>query len=235
MTIPEFFSAFPQAHVWVTGSHMYGMNTADSDVDFTAVFHNPKEFRNPLVERDVTHTNPTNDLVAHSATKFARLVVKGNFNTLDLLFHRAEQESAFVYGLCHIMRPHAITQNSARAYMGYVMSQRGSGLLHPRPQSPTRKLQVETLGYDPKFAAHLLRGMYSLMHILDTGEYYTLSKDDREFLVEVKTGQYTKPLLEDRVEDFMVRLEDTYAKKLGNLPTPAKLEEAVREFFYEYA
>lgn len=235
MKVPEFFSAFPQAHVWVTGSHMYGMETADSDVDFTAVFYDPKEFRNPLAERDVTHTNSTNDLVAHSASKFARLVVKGNFNTLDLLFHRAEQESAFVYGLCHIMRPHAVTQNAARAYMGYVMSQRGSGLLHPRPQSPTRKAQVERLGYDPKFSAHLLRGMYSLMHMLETGEYYRLTKDDRKFLVEVKTGQYSKPLLEDRVEEYMAKLEDAYMLKLGNLPTAEKLEEVVKEFFVAYA
>jgi len=214
---------------------MYGMDTADSDVDFTAVFYDPKEFRNPLAERDVTHTNATNDLVAHSASKFARLVVKGNFNTLDLLFHRAEQESAFVYGLCHIMRPHAITQNAARAYMGYVMSQRGSGLLHPRPQSPTRKAQVEALGYDPKFAAHLLRGMYSLMHILETGEYYRLTKDDKKFLVEVKTGQYRKAILEETVEDYMVKLENAYMLKLGNLPTPEKLEEVVKEFFVAYA
>ena len=233
--VPEFFHSYMNAQVWLTGSHMYGMATSDSDEDFTGVFHNREEFLNPLTERDFTVTNDTNDYVLHSASKFARLVVKGNFNTLDLVFHEPVKVSQFVNSLCLAMRPHAVTQNAARAYMGYVRSQQGAGLLHPRPQSPTRKAQVEALGYDPKFAAHLMRGMYSLMHMLKYGEYYFLTKDDRRFLTEVKSGEYAKPVLERTVADYMHLLERAYEEKLESLPTTEDLEKLVKEYFVYYA
>lgn len=233
--VPGFFEGLENAQVWLTGSHMYGMNTADSDKDYTAVFHSPEDFRNPLLDRDTTLTNETNDYVAHTAAKFARLVVKGNFNTLDLVYHNPVQTSPFVGALCLNMRPYAVTQNAARAYMGYVRSQQGSGLLHPRPQSPTRKAQVEQLGYDPKFAAHLMRGMYSLMHMLTHGEYYFLSESDKKFLVNVKEGRYSKLELELTVKDYMELLERDYEEKLNSLPTSERLENAVRYTFQSYA
>jgi predicted nucleotidyltransferase len=230
--VPHEFSSL-KSQVWVTGSHMYGLNTPDSDYDYTGVFH-PSDYLCPLTDRDRTLTISNaegDDFVAHTASKFARLVVKGNFNTLDLLFHEAVVKQEFIQRYVEAVRPHAITRNVASAYMGYVSSQKHSALIHPRPQSPQRKEEIARLGYDPKFASHLIRGVFTLGRILETGEYHYLTDVEKLICKAVKAGQWDRDYLTKYVDAQVGKLEKLYDVASDALPDATVVETVTCDHF----
>jgi predicted nucleotidyltransferase len=229
MNIPEFFTV-RNAQVWVTGSNMYGMNTPDSDVDLTGVFHSHLDYMDPFQDRMLTETAENNDYSVHTAAKFAKMLVKGNFNAIDLVFHDPVVEEPFVKGMLSVARPYVLTRNVASSYMGYVMSQKDRLVGH-KPRSPERTAQVERLGYDPKYASHLLRGMYTLYNILETGEYFYLTDELKVHLRNVKSGVFVKPQVEEEIESFVPKLEACYNARRGELHEPGVLQSELVEYF----
>ena len=229
MRVPEFFK-FTNAQVWVVGSHMYGMNTPDSDLDFTGVYHDFLEYRSPFFDRDATVTSNNNDYSLHTAAKFAKMLVKGNFNAIDLVFHEPVVSQPFVKGMLDAVRPYVLTRNLARAYMGYVMSQKDRLVGH-KPRSPERTAMVEKIGYDPKYAAHLLRGMYTLYTILQTGEYFYLTPELKAHLTQVKKGEFSKFEVEKEIDSFVPKLERCYNRKSENLHLPELLQSELVAYF----
>ena len=230
MEIPEFFIAY-DAQVWVTGSKMYGMDTPESDTDFTGVFHDRLSYLNPFQDRLLSVSqHEEDDYSIHTAAKLAVMLVKGNFNAIDLVFHEPVREEAFVKGMIEAIRPFAITRNVASSYMGYVNSQKDRLVGH-KPRSPERTELVNRLGYDPKYASHLLRGMYSLFHMLETGEYFYLTPELKVHLTNVKSGVFVKPQVEEEIESFVPKLEECYNDNKDKLHLPELLKSELTEYF----
>ena len=229
MRVPEFFKS-TKAQVWVVGSHMYGMNTPDSDLDFTGVYHDVLEYRSPFFDRDATITSSNNNYSLHTASKIAKMLVKGNFNAVDLVFHEPVVVQPFVKGMLDVARPYVLTQNVASAYMGYISSQKDRLVGH-KPQSPARKAQVEKLGYDPKYAAHLLRGMKTLYHLLETGEYLYLQGGLLETLTEIKLGNFDAVQVAALIDNFLPKLRDSYERNKSKLELPGLLQSELVAYF----
>lgn len=232
MTIPEFFTQLNNPQVWLVGSHMYGMATETSDEDYTAVFFSHEDYLNPLIDRESTKTNSTNDYTAHPLAKFAKLVVKGNFNALDLVFHPPVVSSPLVSRFIESAKPLAIHKGVAGAYMGYINSQKDRLVGH-RARSEERKKEIERLGYDSKYAAHLLRGVRTLSGILSEGKYHYLLPREIHFLKKVRNGDYTKEELSARIDDEIAMLEILYEDNKDNLPSSEFLEASIKSFFVE--
>jgi predicted nucleotidyltransferase len=233
----EGFFREVNAQVWVTGSHMYGMATPESDMDYTGVFH-PADYANPLKERDRTEvwTNPEgDDFVAHTAAKFARLSVKGNFNVLDLYFYNPIRRVGFVDELINVCRPFVITRNTLSAYMGYVASQKGRDSDSARRRNPERQAQLERVGYDGKYLSHMLRGMYTLTGILKTGTYHYLTDLERAMLLQIKRGEWSKQVLMDYVRIEMEKLESLYDGVADSFRDATDLEAVICDYFLSHS
>lgn len=219
---------------WIVGSTMYGLNTSESDTDYTHIVHNHKDFRNPLKERDWSVTSDENNTTTHSASKFARLLVKGNFNAVDLVFFqpgKLNPHDGLIDTLLKRVVPYVLTKQLAAAYMGYVSSMKR--LAPNTPQNPARKEQVERLGYDAKFVMHLLRGVYTLRGILNTHEYHYLTPIERSYLKRVKSGVMSLADIEKVIADEIAAVSEEY--KDNTLPDNTLLVHTIENTFMELA
>lgn len=231
MNIQEIAAKYKQPHVWLTGSRLYGLHNEDSDYDYTGIHFNVSDMLNPFVDRERTDTYQENSVTFHSAAKFARLLVKGNPNIVDLVFGEPVTESRWGKFLIESVKPHVVTQQLAASYMGYLSEQYRRGFKPSTPQNPQRKEQLEELGYDAKYVMHFLRLAYTLQSMVITGEYKPLDETDREFLMRVRRGEFSKANITRLCEGEYKDTETYYHKYKDKLPTNEKLREVLERAF----
>lgn len=231
--VPTFFSRFGFPQVWLVGSHLYGLNTPDSDVDFGGVYFRKSLVVDPFYEEVETRTAENNDYYVHSLSKFARLLVKGNPNLVDLVFTPPIRVGDTVARFIEAVKPYVIHEGLIRAYLGYAQNEYNRGFLHAKRQNPQRRALIEELGYDPKYVSHLFRLMVAVTYTLEWKDYYNLRADEevRQYLLNVKLGKYTKEQLLDAREKFKEAMEYAIGRWAGTAPTADELEARAREFF----
>lgn len=217
---------------WLTGSRMYNLATPDSDYDYVSVFHSWDEYFDPFVRRDYTKNTHENNRTRHSLTKFLRLLEKGNFNTVDMVFYSPIQEDPEINSLIKKIKPVVLTENVATSYIGYIKSQnfnvlrsRGKGM------SGERERSLAELGYDSKFAYHIFRGIYTLRGILETKNFHYLTDKERETILSVKTGEAPLDFVQTSLKTLTEELWEQYTdvELMGTGP----FKEVVNEFFKE--
>ena len=231
MSIREIAAKYHNPHVWLTGSRLYGLNNEDSDYDYTGIHFDLRDMLNPFKDRERTDTYQENSITFHSAAKFARLLVKGNPNIVELVYGQPEIKSRWGEFLIHSVKPHVVTRNLAAAYMGYVSEQYRRGFKPSTPQNPQRKAQLEELGYDAKYIMHFLRLCFTLSEILLNGEYKTLSAVDRKFLMRVRSGEYAKDEIIKICEGEFESAVRRYESFAHELPSNNELRETLERVF----
>lgn len=225
-------SKFPDnTQVWLVGSHLHGLATADSDEDYTGVYHDREAYLDPLRDRDATRTYDDNNVTLHTAAKFARLIVKGNPSIIDLVYNAPLQSNDFVAGLITAVQPYAITQDLARSYMGYANEQFRRGFKPSTPQNANRKAQSERDGYDAKYVMHLCRLIACGIATLNTKDYHVLSWEEKARFIEIRNATYTKESTIKYVTGIMSNFEEVYKLKMDTLPENEELRRAITEYF----
>src|SRR5204863_1060008 len=73
-----------------------------------------------------------------------------------------------------------------------------------------RKAVVEKYGYDTKNAATLVRLLRQGIELLTTGELITYRVDDRDFLLSIKTGQFTLSQVQEMADKEFKKLDAAY-------------------------
>ena len=125
---------------WLVGSRMYGMHTEGSDYDYTAVEWDFRRYVHPLLPRDYSRVSSSENCTTHSLPKLAGLLVKGNFNAVDLIFHEPEEvDGDMIPGFIEAVKPYVITSSVAKAYLGYVNKQNSLVKATGRGKQPTRQ------------------------------------------------------------------------------------------------
>lgn len=112
------------------------------------------------------------DLVVYSLRKWMRLALKGNPTVLTLLFAPQEGWKHGDSRGAHLqeLAPLIVSRQAGKAFLGYLQAQRMRlkgeiGGLHGRLDTD----EVKRLGYEPKFAMHMLRLGYQGIELLNTG------------------------------------------------------------------
>jgi predicted nucleotidyltransferase len=177
-----------------------------------------------LFEQKITRTKPEGvrseygdlDQTIYSARKFCRLALAGNPSILALLFapkttwQRAGEE------LC--VNAHWFASRKAgNAFLGYATQQR-QRLVGERGQMNVKRPElVEKYGYDTKYAMHMIRLGLQGREFLQTGRLtLPMKKDDREFLMNVRTGQVDL----NKLLTFAGELECEVADLIETSPLP---------------
>lgn len=177
----ELLSTFEHRMLtWQVGSHMYGMATPLSDMDYTHLVLDVPDLYQPFrVYPEVLHDEGRGSSVErkfYSLRKFAKMLVKGNPNTVELCWYESievgnaspEQEALRMF--LEDVKPYVLTQTSLRQYLGHIIGVITEINKYNNPVVGTSKPSKPT----SKRIAHALRIGYTAMGILDTGDMYRL-------------------------------------------------------------
>ncbi|MFG6199341.1 DNA polymerase beta superfamily protein [Nonomuraea sp. JJY05] len=135
MNLPEWLpeipgeQPYPLVFATVSGAHLYGFPSVDSDVDLRGVHVLPVEEVAGLrhgpgtLERMWTRDGVEVDLVTHDLAKFCRLLLGRNGYVLEQLLSPLVVASSPVHGELVALAPGCLTRNHAHHYLGFARTQ----------------------------------------------------------------------------------------------------------------
>ncbi|MEU8699407.1 nucleotidyltransferase domain-containing protein [Streptomyces sp. NPDC048680] len=120
---------YPLLFVTVSGAHLYGFPSRDSDVDLRGVhllpaedlvgLREPQETRSRMWDRDGVEM----DLVTHDLRKFVRLMLKPNGYVLEQLLSPLVVHTTELHAELVALAPTVLTRNHAHHYRGFANTQ----------------------------------------------------------------------------------------------------------------
>jgi len=184
-----------------SGSHLYGTNTSESDVDYQGVFLPSKEYILGIerteewncneVSKDENGRNTKHaiDRKFYELRKFVNLVMKGNPNIIELCFvnksNIVQISSLGEYLMTNIKK--LISKSFIGHFDGYMRSE------WDKYNNPNRTCYKEV-----KKASHVYRLMSECEELITTGRI-TFPLQERDVIKEIKNGS----LLHDEIDNLL--------------------------------
>ncbi|MFI8438772.1 DNA polymerase beta superfamily protein [Streptomyces sp. NPDC079020] len=231
----------PLLFATVSGAHLYGFPSKDSDVDLRGVhilpphdlvgLREPEETRTRMWVRDGVEM----DLVTHDLRKFARLMLRPNGYVLEQLLSPLVVHTSPLHAELCALAPGVLTRNHAHHYRGFAGTQwrlfGKTGELKPLLYTfralltgihlmrsgrvlahlPTLLGQVAAPAYLPDLIAAKAEAEHGAARELDT----TAVERDVEGLHRVLDEARTRSLLADAVTEFDALNELVVRARLG--------------------
>lgn len=159
--VPEEVEAvcpYPRVFVTVSGAHLYGFPSQDSDLDLRGVHVLPAEEVVGLVRGPETLTwmseDRQTDLVTHDLLKFCGLLLRRNGYVLEQLLSPLVLETTAVHEELVSLAPRLVTRHHAHHYLGFARTQ--------------WRLHGKTGGLKPLL--YTFRVLLTGIHLMRTGE-----------------------------------------------------------------
>jgi predicted nucleotidyltransferase len=209
----------------ISGAHLYGFASPDSDVDLRGAFMLPASEMlglHPPEETITIEDNTTIDLdwVAHDIRKFARLMTNHNGYVLEQLFSPLVVRSTPAHVELIDLGKGCVTRPTVRHYQGFARGRR-KRLAEPDPTV--------------KHLLYAYRVLLTGIHLMETGEVVANIQvlNERFRFVEIdelvarKRGGAEKMALDDREMDQYGRLLDRLEAKLQEAHDASQLPDRV--------
>lgn len=207
------------------GSHAYGTNNSESDIDYYGVCLPPRGIVFPheigvLFDWDknfekfnqfqgtANYDSQEWDLCIYNLVAYVRLLLDCNPNMIDSMF--TDEKHCIVDEVFRELKDKRdifLSKACYHRFVGYAESQKGK-ILSKKSTNPKRMALVEKYGFDTKFAGHLVRLTLECKEIL-TDKWLTPSKNS-EFLKEVREGKHTLDEIMVWFEEEKKLLEELY-------------------------
>jgi predicted nucleotidyltransferase len=173
------------------GSHLYGTNVPNSDIDVRGVVI-PKAEEIIGLDRfeylDTTHREE--DTLLYSLPKYIWLLLKGNPNVHEWLWAREFSTMTDIGQVLVVSRKLFLSKKVASSALGYLKGQVKK--MHTggstRDLGAKRKALIEQYGFDTKNAYHAVRLARVVQELCKTGEIKTYRSEDREELLSIRNG-----------------------------------------------
>ena len=209
----------------IGGSNAFGLNTAESDMDYRGVFANTDPAKILGLEKlDHVQKQETDDVVYYEVRKYFELLKNGNTGAIEILFTENPIKDTDFFAEVRANRIKFIdTDKMFRCLLGYMQSERRlangerTGVLGGK-----RKLQLEKYGFSPKNFVQLFRLAYCGEKLFQKGYFPVNIKDDNvefwKWLMDVKTQpqNHTKEELNRGVDEWELRLKLAYDTRQVN-------------------
>ncbi len=120
---------FPLVFATISGAHLYGFPSPDSDFDLRGVHVLPLEsvvglhVGNETVEKELIDDGLEIDLVTHDVAKFFRLTLRRNGYVLEQIFSPLIVHSTPEHEELKAIAPDCITKHHAHHYFGFAATQ----------------------------------------------------------------------------------------------------------------
>jgi hypothetical protein len=132
---------------FLTGSHLYGTNTPDSDVDTRGIFLLPKDYIFGVLRNCFKVEDKITDTVYHEMKSFFKFAMKCNPNIIEYLFIPYKQmiTSSPEWEMIVENRDLFLSNKAKNTFSGYAFAQmkrikhHRAWLLHPPKKKPERK------------------------------------------------------------------------------------------------
>lgn len=198
----------------ISGSHSYGTNVKDSDVDIRGVFIPHKE---SLFRMDGANfvSNPSEEDSSYfSIQKFVSSVINGDPNVLELIFVD-EKHVKHMGKFAKFMRDnatHFVSKNIYGTFSSFAKMQEVKLYNKIRNNHQgTRRATIDRYGYDTKHAMHTVR-VYDMGTELLLQGTTTTYRPNREELLDIRNGRYTLEEFETILDDRKNKFRDAYQK-----------------------
>ena len=209
----------------IGGSNAFGLNTAESDMDYRGVFANTDPAKILGLEKlDHVQKQETDDVVYYEVRKYFELLKNGNTGAIEILFTENPIKDTDFFAEVRANRIKFIdTDKMFRCLLGYMQSERRlangerTGVLGGK-----RKLQLEKYGFSPKNFVQLFRLAYCGEVLFQKGYFPVNIKNDNvefwKWLMDVKTQpqNHTKEELNRGVDEWELRLKRAYDTRQVN-------------------
>lgn len=221
----------------LVGSHNYNLNDENSDKDFKVFLLPTFEDLYNGTRYSAQTVGETEDFAYHDIRQLSDLLFKSNINFLEVLasssinIPRGNREIHEIFSLKNeifkINLPYLF--NSCRG-----MSKNKVNLLN-KPTEGTQNL-VDKFGYNTKEALHAFRVLKVLVDYEKNGfsdfeKAIRYEGEDREFMLGIKDGKFSKSEFEDFIEtyreDNVDKLSSSYGSHIPNLDLKKELEAII--------
>lgn len=228
ITAPDFLRTNTMYECY-TGSTAYGMSTLSSDLDVYGFAIPPKEYLFPhlsgciagydtpqtfdqYIKHGVAYKDKEYDVTIFNITKYFFLCAKCNPNMIDTLFIPRELIccSTAISEMVREKRHLFLSKMAYPAFKGYAFSQMNKiRTKTPTPDSK-RYEQYQRLGFDTKYASHLIRLLDEAEQIFTTGDLDL--QRNKEELKAIRRGDFTLSGIEKLAKFREERLEKAFAE-----------------------
>ena len=213
----------PLLFVTVSGAHLYGFPSADSDYDLRGVHILPLPdvigLRPPreTIESDAGPAGIDLDLVTHDVGKFFRLLLQRNGYVLEQLYSPLVLHATAAHAELKQIAGGCITRHHAHHYLGFARTQ---WKLFEKSRRIKPLLYVYRVLLTGIHLMHTGRVEANLTHLNET--FRLPHVDD---LVAQKTGGSEKAALEDAAVDFHTREYERLTAELETARDTSQLPE----------
>lgn len=204
----------------ITGSHAYGMQTKDSDIDIMGLFLPPVDYLLGLKRvEQVTLERRKGDLYdgqIFNFTKWFKLIVDQNPNVLELLWHESNQyvyRDDEIWKILMYNRKDFLSKKLKHTFAGYAFSQlnRLNKLNEKVNENKDRLEEFKRFGYSTKNASHLFRLLNMCFDALVDKEIQVM-RPERQFLISIREGKYSYEDIVKMANEKFVMIEEAYMR-----------------------
>jgi len=214
-------------HLFVGGSELHGAKVGTTDdPDLYGVFIRGPEDVLGLEPQthfvwstasDDRRNGPDDvDLTLYSLHKWAAMASRGNATALHFLFADTTAASAPIWKEVQIRAELFLSRASALQFIGFagnqlrrITGEMGKGAKGTRPEYEC------AYGYDTKAAMHCLRLYFECIELMHSGRI-TLPRPERDLLIEVRSGEWSKERFLAEAEQYRLNAEEAALR--SNLP-----------------
>lgn len=207
----------------VAGSHGYGLNTEESDLDIRGISMGTLDSILGLESFDVFEDKKT-DTVIYSMKRFVELAMKGAPNVLEILFSNPENILYCDEKIGKMLLDNRDMFLSKRVYYSF------RGYAKNALKDAEKRLENEPKKAD-KYAMHYIRLCLEVIALLNGNDLIDVLKNNRDMLMWIRNGsmrngdKFTEGFYES-VEDFENLLEKAYQN--SSLPDTVDVKKVSR-------
>jgi predicted nucleotidyltransferase len=232
-------------YLTIMGSVAYGVSSDTSDMDVYGFALPPLEMTFPHLAGEITgfgrqiqrfdqwqehhikapDSNQEYDFSVYSIVRYVHLCMENNPNMIDSLFtpRRCVIHSTAIAEMIRERRREFLHKGAWPKFKGYSYAQMHKLRGKSNASNPKRAESIREIGYDVKFAYHVVRLLAEVEQILIEGDLDL--ERNREQLKSIRRGEWTIDQLEQHFAHKEAALENVYANsKLQPAPDEAKIK-----------
>ena len=206
--------------VAIAGSHAYGMQTKDSDYDIMGICLPPVDYLLGLKRFEQTvFEKRKGDLIdgpVFNFTKWFKLMIDQNPNSLELLWHEPNQyvyRDELIWSQLFKNRKEFLSKKLKHSFGGYAFAQlnRLDKLNEKVNENPKRLEEFKKFGYSTKNASHMMRLLNMCFDTLVEKEVKVM-RPERHFLTSIRDGVFKYEKIVEMAHDKFKMIEEAYMK-----------------------